>query len=299
MENFFCKTQAKGVIRVIGEDAEDYLQSQWTINIRKIKTGGIRYGLRLSTKGKVLADSHILRLGDEEFILISKGCDAEKIIELMEENIVADEVEFSNETEKWSLYTFWNKTNEAYLKFPGIEIPAENSFFSHEKGMFFQNSRLGPGTNAFLCHKNSEIEWTKELEEISEDQMDIRRIGYGLISIPLDIGPEEFPQEGGLEKDAVDFDKGCYLGQEVMARIHAMGRVRRSINPVTWTGKEVPTLPCNLICEDKKVGQLKSLFPNGEGMHIGMALVHEKGTASLEKDGLFIEGINDGKITSL
>ena len=46
---------------------------------------------------------------------------------------------------------------------------------------------------------------------------------------------------------------------------------------------------------DKKVGQLKSLFTNGEGMHIGMALVHENGTASLKKDGLFIEGIKDGK----
>ena len=200
MENFFCKTQPKGVIRVIGEDAEDYLQSQWTINIRKIKTGGIRYGLRLSTKGKVLADSHILRLGDEEFILISKGCDAEKITELMEENIVADEVEFSNETEKWSLYMFWNKNNEAYPKFPGIEIPAENSFFSHEKGMFFQNSRLGPGTHAFLCHRNSEIEWTKELEEISEDQMDIRRIGYGLSSIPLDIGQKNSHRKEGWKK---------------------------------------------------------------------------------------------------
>ena len=83
----------------------------------------------------------------------------------MEENIVADEVEFSNETEKWSLYMFWNKNNEAYPKFPGIEIPAENSFFSHEKGMFFQNSRLGPGTNAFLYTKIQKSNGPKNLKK--------------------------------------------------------------------------------------------------------------------------------------
>ena len=63
MEDFFYRYSSPTVVRVQGEDAEDYLQSQWTIDVRKIKTGQIRFGLRLSSKGKILAGSYIARMG--------------------------------------------------------------------------------------------------------------------------------------------------------------------------------------------------------------------------------------------
>ncbi len=106
MDTFFYKSFPKGVIRVVEEDAEDYLQSQWTINLKKLPVGGIRYGLRLSTRGRVLADSFFLRLGEEEFLLLSKDCEAVELNSLLEENIVADEVEFINESKNWELITF-------------------------------------------------------------------------------------------------------------------------------------------------------------------------------------------------
>ena len=98
MNTFFYKTFPKGVIRVREEDAENYLQSQWTINLKRLSKGEIRYGLRLSTRGRVLADSFFLRLGEEEFLLVSRGCEGSEINSLLEENIVADEVEFSDES---------------------------------------------------------------------------------------------------------------------------------------------------------------------------------------------------------
>jgi folate-binding protein YgfZ len=45
------------------------------------------------------------------------------------------------------------------------------------------------------------------------------------------------PQEAGMERSAVDFDKGCYLGQEVMARLHAMGKVQRQVLAIRWRGR--------------------------------------------------------------
>ena len=107
MENFFYKLCPKGVIRVIGEDAVDYLQSQCSINLRKLDTGKIRYGLRLSTRGRVLGDSYFLRLDEEEFILLSKECEGADLLSLLNENIVADEVEFINESNAWELITVW------------------------------------------------------------------------------------------------------------------------------------------------------------------------------------------------
>ena len=141
MTSFYYKFSPKGVIRVIGEDAEDYLQSQWSIDIKKLPIGGVRHGLRLSTKGKVLADSYFLRLDEEEFILVSKECEGEYILNLLHENIVADEVEFSNETQLWDFIALWQKNKNPNFQALSLEKPAKNQFSKSENGFFFEDSR--------------------------------------------------------------------------------------------------------------------------------------------------------------
>ncbi len=299
MEIFLCKTLPKSVTRVYGEDAEDYLQSQWTINLRKLKIGGIRYGLRLSTKGKVLADSYFLRLGDEEFLLISRDCLGANLIQLLEENIVADEVEFTNESGKWEIHTFWHNQTCKKWEIPNLEFPQGNTFVSHKSGYLFEDYRISPGSISILLPQGTKNEFNKNVQEVSSNELATWRVQNGLPSIPDDIGENELPQEGRLEIDAVDFNKGCYLGQEVMARIHAMGRVRRSTYPVSWSGSEMPALPAPLLYEGKKVGFLKSLFLKKDNQPIGIALIHENGIEAFKEKGLRVDEINNGMISSL
>ena len=296
MDTFFYKTSPKGVIRIIGEDAEDYLQSQWSINLRKLPHGGIRYGLRLSTKGKVLADSYILRLGDEEFLLLSKDCEGDHIISLLNENIVADEVEFINETQNWEIISFWNEGKNSDLHIENIAKPEKNQFTTMEDGFYFEDFRAFPG--AFIILLSIQSKWKMDADLISKKKnvFEELRIRAGEVSIPCEIGSDDLPQEGKLEKIAVDFDKGCYLGQEVMARIHAMGRVRRQARPVSWASTKIPTIPCPLFAGEKKVGVLKSMIQTENGNSIGMALIHEKGLDTLNSEGLQIEGFTDLKL---
>ena len=54
------------------------------------------------------------------------------------------------------------------------------------------------------------------------------RINEQKFSIPKEIG-DDLPQEGKMERNLVDFDKGCYLGQEVLTRLHAMGKVQKQV----------------------------------------------------------------------
>ena len=105
-------------------------------------------------------------------------------------------------------------------------------------------------TRAILGPTISQLQIQHELEYL--------RLQENLFRPGLEIGDTEFPQEGGLEEKSVDFDKGCYLGQEVMARIHAMGKVRKQAVAVRGTGK--PELPCPLLDQGKPVGTLKSQF---------------------------------------
>ena len=242
MTTFFYKSSIKGVIRVQGEDAQDYLQSQWTIDLRKLPSGGIRYGLRLSTKGKVLADSYFIRIGEEEFILLSKDCEASHLLALLEENIVADEVEFSDETKKLGFTLLWQEKQIPNFQLEELTIPEKNQFAEVENGFFFEDFRAFSGAFSLLLPKNSTWSKPSEWSEQKKSKFETQRIQAGQVSVPIEIGPEDLPQEGKLEKDAVDFDKGCYLGQEVMARIHAMGRVRRQACSVYGVGSQFPVL---------------------------------------------------------
>jgi hypothetical protein len=296
MDTFFYKTFPKGVIRVIEEDAEDYLQSQWTINLRKLPVGGIRYGLRLSTRGRVLADSFFLRIGEEEFILLSKDCDGAELNSLLEENIVADEVEFIDESKNWELITLLEDEKESNSKFKEIKKPEKGEFVTFKDGYFFEDFRISPGVFSLLRPIQDEIPDELSRSEENFNLLEMKRIKAGLVSVPAEIGPDDLPQEGRLERDAIDFDKGCYLGQEVMARIHAMGRVRRLAFPVIWNGTELPAFPCPLFYGDKKKGILKSLHQVNAGESIGIALIHESALDNLKSEGLTIQGITDGRI---
>ena len=93
----------------------------------------------------------------------------------------------------------------------------------------------------------------------------------GIPSVPGDIGPADLPNEGGLEADAISYSKGCYLGQEVMARIKSLGRVRRTLVRVTGTVAP-PAVPAGLWQGERREGELRSAAPTPGGFD-GLALV--------------------------
>ena len=107
MDIFLHTPKNATVVRALGEDAEDYLQSQLTINLKNLNPGEIRYGMRLSLKGRVLAGAYVMRFGSENFVLLSRGTESKVLIELLEENVIADEVEFSDESADWKWQTVW------------------------------------------------------------------------------------------------------------------------------------------------------------------------------------------------
>ena len=125
----------------------------------------------------------------------------------------------------------------------------------------------------------------------------LARIESGMPAIPIEMGPTELPQECGLEDGAVDFDKGCYLGQEVMARIHAMGQVQRVLLPTTIKNEFSKALPADLFLDEKKVGELKSYFyDKSEILGLGMALVRRNLLPEIRASGLSLSPSDEPQI---
>jgi hypothetical protein len=90
------------------------------------------------------------------------------------------------------------------------------------------------------------------------------RILAGIPAVPRDLGSGDLPNEGGLEETAISYTKGCYLGQEVMARLKNLGQVRRRLHVVRGSGA-LPRSQEPLFQGQKKVGEFRSVAGDEQG----------------------------------
>ncbi len=249
-------------LRVTGEDALTFLQGQFTNELRNLILNQTTYGLWLSQKGKVLADSFVIRTGEETFFVGSYTCSAVEIRERLEAYIIADEVEIEDVTNQWSGVTLFTEASrdEVATMFPDAVV------FSGRRGGEKHWEVVGPieAMEKRVARLDSKV-------LLSAEEMELRRITGGVPSISQDVGPGDLPNEGGLDHDAVSYTKGCYLGQEVMARLKAMGQVRRRLYQIYGEG-EVPDLPATLFSGDRKVGELRSVAMRDSGF-VGLAMI--------------------------
>ena len=244
-------SRISGWVCVSGEDAASYLQSQFSNDLRGSAERPCTYGLFLSLKGRVRADAFICQTGPERFEVVSYNCPSKELCSLLEENVIADEVDFTVR-EIGTTFVVAAETlpviPDASLIFPGRRMRE-----SHFDVVFSSGSTTIPD---------------KELEHI--------RVKDGIPSVPFDIGYGELPQEAGLESVAISFEKGCYLGQEVMARLKAMGRVQRHLYHVSGFSN-TPTSLAGINCNGQPAGEIRSVISDEcAGKWYGLALIRRR-----------------------
>jgi hypothetical protein len=237
ISSFYHLTKPAAVLRATGPDAFAFLQSQCSVDLRNPEVEEpVTYGLWLDQKGKIQADSFVIQRGPEEFLLMSYDCPAEKVRAHLEAHLIADEVELRDETAQFALLHLWfdGKSNE---------IPVLLDKMAEAAGADCWMGRRPRYGNAWdLLGAPAALEVVAEsMEKFGASAVDAEavrgiRILTGIPAIPADAGPGDLPQEAGLEREAVSFDKGCYLGQEVMARLKAQGHVNRALWRVMTKG---------------------------------------------------------------
>lgn len=250
------------LIRVTGEDAFTFLQGQFTNELRQ-PAGSATYGLWLNQKGKVLADSHVLRISESEFLICSAFSPAAIIRRRLEEYIVADDVVLADETTTTHALTLWGTGGYEAISRLMVEVPVPGRFVRNGDGIIFCGRRL-PGDNwEILGPEKAITEIRGQLlasgaVESSPAEMEFARITAGIPVVPADVGPGDLPNEGGLEDVAISCTKGCYLGQEVMARLKNLGQVRRRLQIVRGSG--APPVPLSALYQgEKRVGEIRTV----------------------------------------
>ena len=249
-------------LRVTGGDAGTFLQGQFTNELQQ-KAGCATYGLWLNQKGKVVADSHVLRIGADEFMVASMACSAGLIRQRLEEYIVADDVTVADETARMHGILIWGATCGELL----AARPADGEIVREGESFVFAG-RHTRGKNFLMIGPEAEISQAKAAfvagGAIQADaaSAEFFRISAGMPAVPGDIGPGDLPNEGGLESDAISYTKGCYLGQEVMARLKNLGRIRRRLHVVQGSGTSPAPLTA-LYQAGTKIGEIRSAAAQG------------------------------------
>jgi folate-binding protein YgfZ len=196
---------------ITGADRLRYLNGQVSNDLRKLAPGRAMQACVLSAKGKLDAVVWIW-LEVERFVVECDAQLAEPLAMRLERYIVADDVVVEPLPVAQKFHVF----GPAASGCAGLEI-----------------SRLGvPGVDVDVLPANT--------IEATPDELERLRIEHCVPRWGAELGPDTLPAEAGLEATAVDFHKGCYIGQEVVSRIRSVGHANRALRVFDVISGEPP-----------------------------------------------------------
>jgi folate-binding protein YgfZ len=267
--------QTSTVLRIRGSDAYTYLQGQFTQDLSP-GIGSAAYGLWLNQRGKVVADSFVLRRNDNDFIAACFSAGPERLRSRLEAYLIADEVELTEETGEWARLSVWGEGVAEHVSGIFGPAPAAGRFSEGEAGVWFHGRNSAVENFECLVARAALPALAARLttaggQLVGADVAARERILAAIPAVPTDIGEGDLPNEGGLEASAISYTKGCYLGQEVMARLKNLGQVRRRLHVVRGPGA-TPTERQPLFQGGRKVGEVRSVAPDGGGF-VAMAML--------------------------
>jgi folate-binding protein YgfZ len=238
-------------LRVTGEDRVSFLQGQCTNDIKRLAVGESCYAAFLNAKGKMRGEGHIICLPGEFLLEANLGLAAS-----LEKFIITEDVSIEDVS---TTMGEWLVLGEA-----GVNLPANAVTFRHP---------LGLGVL-------SEIPLTATVDE---EMLEVIRIEAAVPKWGADMDETTIPNEAGLEASAINYEKGCYIGQETIARIKTYGHVNRRLVQIvigSQAGTPVPPAPSHgdkIYASDRDVGQVTSaVFSSRLGKPLALGYVRRE-----------------------
>ena len=232
-------------VRVAGPDAADYLQRMVSNDVEALRVGEACPALLLTAKARVIAPLVVLRRDDDDFLLLTEpGLGGPVSAQLTRMRLRAQcEIE--------------PEEHAAVLVFGGGQGFATDWAGAREA--------LDAGLEPTL----------------SDEELELLRIESGVPCWEHEIDDRILPAEAGLESTHISFSKGCYPGQEPIARLHYRGHANRGLRVLAWEGSELPEYDAPVEFEGKDVGRVTSAARDGDRV-VALAYVRMEVPAEAE-----------------
>ena len=253
----------RGMFQLRGGEAADFLQGQVSNDVEGLVAGQGCYATILNHKGKLRTDLRVLR-GDDWFWIDTEAIGTAVVRHMLQTYSLGRDVQ-------------WEEADRSLLSLVGpgadsIADPAppaqEHSFVEGDAGLWVRTD-LGID---LIASGSGDAEL--DVEEVPEEVVECLRIESGRPRLGLDMDAETIPQEAGINERAVDFEKGCYVGQETVARLHFRGKPNRHLRGLLLS--EPVERGTEILLGERVVGRVGSTCVSPRLGPIALALVRRE-----------------------
>jgi folate-binding protein YgfZ len=290
----FAPITDRGFFRVIGSDATRWLNGMVTNNIKDLNPGAGNYNFLLNAQGRILGDCTIYREpgnDDPTFLLETDSSQLETLHQSLDNFIIMDDVELEPVDALSGILVIGPQALSIVMALGTANLQAEPCSPAAQtppQQTINLKHTVYAGAPVFLVQAQSPLVplfelWSDPattasiLAELSStsavpvtpESLEAYRILSGTPRYGTDIRNtdtnKDLPQETA-QTHALNFNKGCYVGQEIVERIHSRGNVHRIFAAFTLVG-DLPTLPTRLEANGKSTGELTSAVKIGDTIY--------------------------------
>lgn len=266
----------RGRLELLGKDRLRFLHNYVTCDVKGLAPGAGAYGFFTSPQGRILSDAVLLALEDRLWVEVGPGQE-EPIAAHLKKYILADRVEVRSLEDMLPMAVLGPRAEEVL----GADLSALGAAWSHARiavhGTEVELQRRGlMGAPAWTLWVSASVA-APLVERLIEqgarpvgfEALEALRAEAGVPRFGRDFGPDNFPQETGID-EAVSYTKGCYLGQEVVARIHYRGGVQNVLRRLFFEGVE-PAQGVALVHDGRETGKATTVVGS-----MGLGILHRR-----------------------
>jgi tRNA-modifying protein YgfZ len=267
----------RGKLALTGADAAGFLQGQVTNDVESLAPGTGCYAAFLTPKGKMLGDIRVLNAG-EELLLDTERLALQALFNMIRRFSVGYQVELHKRTLERGLLSLIGP--QAATLAGADSLPSQENAHIPLSIAGIQTRAIRTDVGAdLLCDAADTDALRTALEQagavaIDQAAAECLRVERGRPRYGVDLDDTVIPQEAGLNERAVSFTKGCYVGQETVARLFYRGKPNRQLRGLALSGPAEPGE--ELAFEGRPVGRLTSVARSPRFGPIGLGLVRRE-----------------------
>ncbi len=255
-------------IELSGKDRASFLHNLSTNEIKKLAEGAGCEAFITSVQGKTLGHGFIFA-EPEVLVLDTVGGQSGPLLKHLDHYLVCEQVVLADRSQEWFELLLAGPDAEPLIeRLWNVALPATrlSHAIAQVEGRIVRVRRVDmtPGGGFLINVARDDTEWLKSLlteagaRACTPQALEAARIEQGMPHFGQDLTDKNLPQELGRDNQAISFIKGCYLGQETVARIDALGHVNKSLVGVRFAGSAVPDIGSELRSGDQVVGNVTS-----------------------------------------
>ena len=267
----------RGRLALTGADRREFLHGQISNDIEGLEPGRGCYAALLTHKGKMLGDLRVLDVGDE-LLLSCERAGLQELFNMIRRYKLGSDVELHKRTVEMGELSLIGPEARRVAGAGALGPSEHDNVRGTVGGQAVVFAATDLGVDVFCAAEATESVRATLIAagatEVSEAAAELVRVESGRPRYGVDLDENVIPQEAGLNERAVSFTKGCYVGQETVARLFYRGKPNRHLRGLKLSAPVEPGTP--LVLGEKEVGRLTSVAVSPVHGPIGLAIVRRQ-----------------------